>query len=64
MTDAIDPNFLVQMYTQGYFPMAKNRESSSVDFYKPYKRFIIPILNFHIPKKIFRDFKKKNIILS
>ena len=29
-----------------------------VKFYKPKLRFIIPISNFHYPKKLFNDFKK------
>lgn len=60
----INPKFLLNMYTQGYFPMAKSTESIEIDFYKPHKRFLIPIFDFHIPKKIFKEFKKKNIILK
>tara|TARA_B100001123_G_C15082207_1_gene936178 strand:- start:725 stop:916 length:192 start_codon:yes stop_codon:yes gene_type:complete len=57
----INPNFLIKMYKKGFFPMAENATSTKVDFYKPKKRFLLPILNFHIPKKLFKDFKKKNI---
>mgnify|MGYP003329360070 CR=1 FL=1 len=39
----IDPKFLVKMYTKGYFPMAKSEESIDIDFFKPHKRFLIPI---------------------
>ena len=59
----IDPKFLLQMYTKGYFPMAKSKDSIDVEFFKPYKRFLIPISDFHIPKRLFKEFKKKNIIL-
>ena len=52
------------MYTKGYFPMAKNKKSIEIEFFKPYKRFIIPISNFHIPKSLFKDFKKKNICIK
>ena len=55
----IDSQFLLKMYTQGYFPMAKNSRSNKVEFFKPYKRFLIPIKDFHIPKKLFKEFKKK-----
>ena len=41
--------------------MAVAQESEEVKFYKPNKRFIIPINNFHLPKKLFKEFKKKNI---
>ena len=55
----IDPQFLLKMYTKGYFPMAKSEQDIEVEFFKPYKRFLIPISDFHIPKKLFREFKKK-----
>ena len=59
----IDPKFLLKMYTKGYFPMAKSEESIDIEFFKPRKRFLIPISDFHIPKRLFKEFKKKNIIL-
>ena len=60
----IDPQFLLKMYTRGYFPMAKSKQGIKFEFFKPYKRFLIPISDFHIPKKLFREFKKKNIFLN
>ena len=59
----INTDFILEMYTKGYFPMAKNNRSSKVEFFKPYKRFLIPILDFHIPKKLFKEFKKKKIFI-
>ena len=38
--------------------MAKNAKSEEINFYKPEKRFIIPINSFHIPKKLLSEFKK------
>ena len=55
----IEPESLMNMYSKGYFPMARNAKSLQINFYKPYKRFLIPIDYFHIPKKLFREFKKK-----
>ena len=60
----IDYKFLLKMYSQGYFPMAKNRKTPEVEFFRPFKRFVIPIYDFHIPKKLFKDYKKKNIVLN
>ena len=57
----INSQFLLKMYTQGYFPMANNDRSIEIEFLKPYKRFLIPITDFHIPKKFFKEFKKKII---
>jgi leucyl/phenylalanyl-tRNA--protein transferase len=49
---------LIKLYKKGYFPMAEDAFSSEISFYKPEKRFIIPINSFHIPKKLFNEFKK------
>ncbi len=38
--------------------MAENNASEIVNLYKPKYRFIIPINDFHVPKKLFRLFKK------
>ena len=38
--------------------MAENFDSEVVNLYQPKKRFIIPIDNFHIPKKLFKLFKR------
>ena len=60
----IDTDYLIQMYKIGYFPMAESQISHNIDFFKPYKRFLIPIFNFHIPKKLFKEFKKKKLHLQ
>ena len=61
MTQLIDPQALIQMYKKGYFPMAENSSKKEINFYKPLKRFVIPINDFHLSKKLFKEFKKKNI---
>ena len=38
--------------------MAENEKSDEINFYKPQLRFIIPIINFHCPKKLYNQFKK------
>ena len=40
--------------------MADNASSEIINLYQPKKRFIIPIDNFHVPKKLFKLFKKNN----
>ena len=37
--------------------MADNANSGVVNLYQPKKRFLIPIENFHVPKKLFKLFK-------
>ena len=61
MTHHINPQMLLQMYKRGYFPMAESSLDKEINFYKPLKRFVIPINNFHLPAKLFKEFKKKNI---
>ena len=38
--------------------MGENAESEVVNLYQPKKRFLIPIDNFHVPKKLFKLFKR------
>jgi len=38
--------------------MADNADSEVINLYQPKKRFLIPINNFHVPKKLFKLFKK------
>ena len=38
--------------------MAENFDSEFINLYQPKKRFIIPINNFHIPKKLFKLFRR------
>tara|TARA_B100000579_G_C22782526_1_gene830092 strand:- start:7 stop:660 length:654 start_codon:yes stop_codon:yes gene_type:complete len=49
---------LVEFYKKGLFPMADNISSEVINLYQPKKRFIIPIESFHVPKKLFKLFKK------
>jgi leucyl/phenylalanyl-tRNA--protein transferase len=56
----IPPKNLVEFYKKGLFPMAKDASSEEINLYQPKERFIIPIKNFHIPKKLFKLFKNNN----
>jgi leucyl/phenylalanyl-tRNA--protein transferase len=49
---------LLDFYKKGLFPMAENFDSEVINLFQPEKRFIIPINNFHVPKKLFKLFKK------
>jgi leucyl/phenylalanyl-tRNA--protein transferase len=49
---------LLNFYKKGLFPMAENFDSEFINLYQPKKRFIIPIDNFHVPKKLFKLFRK------
>jgi leucyl/phenylalanyl-tRNA--protein transferase len=49
---------LLDFYKKGLFPMADNANTEVINLYQPKKRFLIPINNFHVPKKLFKLFKK------
>jgi len=49
---------LLNFYKKGLFPMADNADSKVINLYQPKKRFIIPIDNFHVPKKLFKLFQR------
>jgi leucyl/phenylalanyl-tRNA--protein transferase len=55
---------LLDFYKKGLFPMADNADSEVINLYQPKKRFIIPINNFHVPKKLFKLFKRNTYIFK
>jgi len=62
MNNIIKPQTLFKMYKNGFFPMAENSFVEDINFYKPHKRFLIPIKKFHLPKRLFKEYKKKNLL--
>ena len=58
MSKIIPVTNLLDFYKKGLFPMAENANSEIVNLYQPKKRFIIPIDNFHVPKKLFKLFRR------
>ena len=38
--------------------MANNKSSQQIKFYQPNIRFVLPVKNFHVPKKLYSQFKK------
>ena len=64
MIKILNTKQIVELYGSGFFPMAESQSSEKINFYKPEKRFIIPIDNFHIPKKLFNEYRKKKFIFK
>ncbi|MDC0625251.1 leucyl/phenylalanyl-tRNA--protein transferase [Alphaproteobacteria bacterium] len=58
MSKIIPVSNLLDFYKKGLFPMADNADSEIINLHQPKKRFIIPINNFHVPKKLFKLFKR------
>ena len=60
MSKLISANKLLELYKNGYFPMANQKSGEEIKLYRPLFRFIIPIVNFHTPKRLLSYFKKSN----
>ena len=60
MSKIIPVSNLLDFYKKGLFPMAYNADSEAINLYQPKKRFIIPINDFHVPKKLFKLFKNNS----
>lgn len=50
----IDPHLIIEAYSQGYFPMGKEDSETEVEWYAARKRGILPLDNFHIPRRVLR----------
>ncbi len=48
------PDDILEVYKQGFFPMAEHRKDDSFEFYAPHTRALLPIKNLHIPKRLKR----------
>ncbi len=54
----LTPEFLLNAYAQGYFPMARSRTSETVEWFYPEARGIIPLDTFHTPKSLIKIARK------
>lgn len=52
---AIEPGVLLSAYCQGLFPMGM--EDGSIGWYRPDWRGILPIADFHVPRRLLRYMK-------
>ncbi|MCF6214675.1 MAG: leucyl/phenylalanyl-tRNA--protein transferase [Emcibacter sp.] len=55
----ITAELIIHAYTQGIFPMAENAASNDVYWVDPELRGIIPLDNFHLPRKLARKINQK-----
>jgi len=51
---SIEPNELLLAYRLGVFPMAESREAQEVLWVRPNMRCVLPLDNFHVPKRLAR----------
>jgi leucyl/phenylalanyl-tRNA--protein transferase len=60
----ITPELLLRAYAMGLFPMAERRESNSVFWVSPEERGIIPLEDFHIPRRLARTVRSDRYEVS
>jgi leucyl/phenylalanyl-tRNA--protein transferase len=55
--NAIDPDELLLAYHLGVFPMAEGRDAPDVLWVRPKTRCILPLNDFHVPKRLARTIR-------
>ena len=54
----LKPEILLQAYAQGLFPMAEGRDDPTLYWVEPDIRGVIPILGFHVPRRLARTVRQ------
>lgn len=60
----IEPEFLLEAYACGLFPMAEDRDDPVIHWIEPKHRGIIPLDKFHIPKRLRRTLRNDSYQIS
>ena len=60
----IEPEFLLEAYACGLFPMAEDRDDPVIHWIEPKHRGIIPLDKFHIPKRLRRTLRNDSHQIS
>ncbi len=60
----LTPEVLLAAYAQGYFPMGRSREDAAIDWYDPPLRGILPLDNFHIPRRLTRLLRQNDFTFA
>lgn len=55
----IPPEIIVEAYSQGYFPMGVEDSDTEIAWYGARRRGIIPLDEFHIPKRVARRIRSE-----
>lgn len=53
----LSPDILLAAYAQGLFPMAERRDDPTLYWVSPEKRGVIPLKDFHLPKRLARTLR-------
>jgi leucyl/phenylalanyl-tRNA--protein transferase len=55
--EPLTPDMLLVAYTNGYFPMALDKEETELYWFSPEERGVLPIENFNVPRGLKRVMK-------
>lgn len=58
MADKLTPDLLLEAYEVGFFPMAEDAEDTALFWVNPPMRGVIPIEQFHIPRRLARTVRQ------
>lgn len=56
--EALTPQFLLEAYASGYFPMADDADSSELSWYSPEQRGVMPLDGLHISKSLAKTIRQ------
>jgi leucyl/phenylalanyl-tRNA--protein transferase len=54
----VTPDHLIAAYMSGVFPMAESRDADELFWVAPEKRGILPLEDFHLPRRLVRTLKR------
>ena len=60
----LTPEILLRAYAEGVFPMAERRDDPELFWVSPEKRGIIPLDNFHVPKRLARTVRSDRFMVT
>ena len=52
-------DMLLRAYAQGIFPMSESRHDPHISWFDPHKRGILPLEDFHVPKRLARTIRQQ-----
>lgn len=63
-TPQLTPEILLRAYAEGLFPMAERRGDPTLYWVSPEKRGVIPLENFHVPRRLARTVRGDSFTLT
>jgi leucyl/phenylalanyl-tRNA--protein transferase len=63
-TPHLTPDLLLRAYADGLFPMAERRDDPALYWVSPEQRGIIPLDNFHVPRRLARTIRSGHFTVT